>query len=79
MTEEESARNPSVSQDRTVPEIFAPVPVAQQEPIATNGTSPEAQAGLVSHGTNQVCNPCNANIHASLISSSDAGRLGRVH
>ncbi|KAJ5161673.1 hypothetical protein N7492_007065 [Penicillium capsulatum] len=53
MTGDESARNPSVSQDRTTAESVAPVPVSQPEPIATNGASPEAQAGLVGNSTHQ--------------------------
>ncbi|KAJ5391822.1 hypothetical protein N7509_007312 [Penicillium cosmopolitanum] len=51
---EESARNPSVSQDRTGVEAAVPAPVSQPEPTTMNGTSPEAQAGLVSNGTTQA-------------------------
>lgn len=55
MTEDEFARNPSVSQDRTAAGTVTPVPVVRPEPIATNGASPEAQAGLVANNTHQVC------------------------
>ncbi|KAJ5975662.1 hypothetical protein N7481_009369 [Penicillium waksmanii] len=51
---EESARNPSVSQDRTGVEAIVPAPISQREPTTMNGTSPEAQAGLVSNGTTQA-------------------------
>ncbi|KAJ5082395.1 hypothetical protein N7532_011438 [Penicillium argentinense] len=50
---EESARNPSVSQDRTVSEAIVPTPISQPEPGHTNGNPPEGQAGLVSNGTTQ--------------------------
>lgn len=55
MTEDEFARNPSVAQDRIAAETVTPVPVSQPEQIATNGASPEAQAGLVANDTHQVC------------------------
>lgn len=55
LTEGESTRNPSVSQDGTVPEIVTPIPAGQAEASAANGTSSEGQPGLVSNGTNQVC------------------------
>lgn len=48
-------RNPSMSQDHTVPETVAPVPIAQVEPSTANGLSSEAQHGHASNGTNQVC------------------------
>lgn len=51
---EESARNPSVSQDRTGVEAVVPAPISQREPTAMNGTSPEEQAGIVRNGTAQV-------------------------
>jgi hypothetical protein len=51
---EESARNPSVSQDRTGVETIVPAPVSHPEPTTTNGASPEAQAGLARNGTTQV-------------------------
>jgi len=52
---EESARNPSVSQDHTATDAITPAPVSQPEPIATNGTTANAQAGFTSNGTGQVC------------------------
>jgi hypothetical protein len=52
---EESGRNPSVSQDRTGVDAIVPAPISHPEPTAMNGISPEAQAGLVSNGTTQVC------------------------
>lgn len=56
LTENESARNPSASQDRTAAETITPVPIAQPEPAAPNGASPEIQAGLVTNNsTAQVC------------------------
>lgn len=54
LTEEESARNPSVSQDRTVPEIVTPVPIAQLEPGTANGTSSDVHSGFATNGTNRV-------------------------
>lgn len=54
LTEVEFSRNPSVSQNRSTSEIATPVPIAQSEPSAANGASPEVQAGLASNGTNQV-------------------------
>ena len=56
LTEDEPARNPSASQDRTAAETITPVPIAQPEPAAANGASPEIQAGLVTNNsTAQVC------------------------
>ncbi|KAJ5833871.1 hypothetical protein N7474_002182 [Penicillium riverlandense] len=50
LTEEESFRNPSVSQDRDASETITTIPAAQPAQTTTNGTtSPEEQAGLV-HG-----------------------------
>lgn len=47
LTEEESIRNPSVSQDRDASETITTIPAAQPVQITTNGTtSPEEQAGL---------------------------------
>lgn len=46
--------NASVSQDRTAPEIVAPVPISQPALGNANGTSLEQQAGLISNGANQV-------------------------
>ncbi|KAJ5618876.1 hypothetical protein N7510_002860 [Penicillium lagena] len=47
LTEEESIRNPSVSQDRDAAETITTIPAAQPAQTTTNGaTSPEEQAGL---------------------------------
>ena len=43
---EESARNPSVSQDHAAADAITPAPVSQPEPAATNGTTPNAPAGI---------------------------------
>ncbi|KAJ5167088.1 uncharacterized protein N7482_005869 [Penicillium canariense] len=52
-TEDSSIRNPSVSQDHNVTDTITPAPISQPEPSTANGTSPEAQAGLISNGTGQ--------------------------
>ena len=52
---EESARNASMSQDQNTSDAIAAVPIARPESAAANGTmSPEAQAGLVSNGTDST-------------------------
>ena len=48
---EDSARNASVSQDH---DAITPAPVSQNETMPTNGTSLDAQAGVVSNGTTQT-------------------------
>ncbi|KAJ5937754.1 hypothetical protein N7454_004096 [Penicillium verhagenii] len=51
MTDEDYARTSSMSRDQTAGEALAPVPIAQPYSSTTNGTSPEARAGIVRNGT----------------------------
>ncbi|KAJ5091481.1 hypothetical protein NUU61_006351 [Penicillium alfredii] len=52
LTEEDSMRNPSVSQDRNAPETVAPIPAAQID-STPNGASPEPSTRLASGDVNQ--------------------------
>lgn len=54
MTEESSLRNPSVSHNHNGADTITPAPIPEHEPLATNGTWAEAQAGITSNGTPQV-------------------------
>ncbi|KAJ5917382.1 hypothetical protein N7466_010936 [Penicillium verhagenii] len=51
MTDDDYARTSSMSRDQTAGEALAPVPIAQPYSSTTNGTSPEARAGIVRNGT----------------------------
>ncbi|KAJ5711327.1 hypothetical protein N7488_005483 [Penicillium malachiteum] len=51
---EESARNPSISQDHNTSETITAAPSTYPESAPTNGTAQLAQAGIVSNGTHQT-------------------------
>lgn len=78
LAEEESARNPSVSQDGAVSEIVTSVPAAQAEPSTANGASSDGQAGFASNGTKQVCYIWFSKAQLPADRLSALCRLGRV-